>query len=177
MKIINTPMEGLFVIQPEIFEDERGFFLESFNKQRFGKNRIKDEFVQDNISRSYKNVIRGMHFRTKKPQSQLVTVLNGCIFDVCVDLRKESKSFGKWYGIELSKDGPRQIYMEPGFAHGFLCLSEFVDMHYKVSELFESNNEAGFVYDDQDISIDWPISNPILSTKDAELPSFRDSLL
>ena len=104
-------MEGLFVIQPEIFEDERGFFLESFNKQRFGKNRIKDEFVQDNISRSYKNVIRGMHFRTKKPQSQLVTVLNGCIFDVCVDLRKESKSFGKWYGIELSKDGPRQIYM------------------------------------------------------------------
>lgn len=143
MKIHNTNIAGLLVIEPKLYEDERGFFLETFQIDRYKKVGIDVNFKQDNQSRSKRNILRGLHFQVKKPQVQLLTVLRGTIFDVCVDLRINSPTFGKWFGVELSEDGPRQIYMAPGFAHGFFVSSEWADLHYKVSENYDHSDEGG----------------------------------
>ena len=135
--------------------------------------RIADDFVQDNHSRSRQNVLRGLHFRIKHPQAQIVTVMRGRIFDVAVDLRPYSRSFGQWWGIELSDEGPRQLYMAPGFAHGFCVLSEFADLHYKVSQVYDQEDEAGLIWNDQDIGIRWPIANPLVSNRDSSYPALR----
>ncbi len=176
MKLIKTNLEGLKIFEPDVYEDKRGLFLETFHEERYRDFGIKDNFLQDNHSRSYKGVIRGMHFQVGNPQSQLITVLRGKIFDVCVDIRKESKTYTQWYGIELSDEGPRQIYMPGGFAHGFLCLSDFADITYKVSTLYDPTSEAGFHFSDPDISIKWPFSeDPIILDRDSLLPLFKDS--
>jgi dTDP-4-dehydrorhamnose 3,5-epimerase len=136
-------------------------------------NRTQETFVQGNHSRSRRGALRGLHFGVKRPQAQIVTVVRGRIFDVAVDLRRGSGSFGRWYGIELSDEGPRQLCMGPGFAHGFCVLSEFADLHYKVSRLYDKDDEGGLLWNDRDIGIDWPISRPIVSERDSAYPALR----
>jgi dTDP-4-dehydrorhamnose 3,5-epimerase len=173
MRVEHTSLSGLLVIEPRCFGDERGFFLESFHAKHYRESGIADDFIQDNHSRSRQGVLRGMHFQVKQPQAQIVTVIRGCIFDVAVDLRPGSTTFGRWYGIELSDQGPRQLYVGPGFAHGFCVLSEFADLHYKVSRLYDREDEAGLIWNDRDVGIRWPIANPIVSLRDGAFPSLR----
>jgi len=177
MIITQTPFKGLIVIEPRCFQDDRGFFLETYQETRYHKAGILDKFVQDNQSRSQKGVLRGMHFQIKRPQSQLLTVLRGHIYDVCVDIRKESSTYGKWFGVELSDMGPRQIYMAPGFAHGFYVLSDWADLHYKVSCEYNASDEGGLFWNDPDVGILWPTSSPIITPRDASYPRFKDLLL
>jgi dTDP-4-dehydrorhamnose 3,5-epimerase len=161
------------LIEPERYRDERGFFLESFQTERYRDNGITEVFVQDNHSRSRQGVLRGMHFQVQRPQAQIVTVIRGCIFDVAVDLRNNSATFGRWHGVELSDEGPRQLYMTAGFAHGFCVLSEFADLHYKVSRLYDHADEGGLVWNDRDVSIRWPIESPIVSARDSAYANLR----
>ena len=141
--------------------------MESFEQQRYRELGIVENFVQDNHSRSMKNVLRGLHYTRNKPQAQIVTVMRGRIFDVVVDIRKDSPTFGKWFGTELSDEGPRQVYMAHGFAHGFCVLSDWADLHYKVSQRYDPNDEAGLIWNDSDVKIDWPIKGPVISERDA----------
>jgi dTDP-4-dehydrorhamnose 3,5-epimerase len=173
MDVTRTGFSGLLVIQPRCFRDERGFFLESFHADRYRDAGIADTFLQDNHSRSRRSVLRGMHFQVKHPQAQIVTVIRGRVFDVAVDLRLGSATFGRWYGVELSDEGPRQLYMAPGFAHGFCVLSEFADLHYKVSRLYDHNDEGGLIWNDRDVGIRWPTSNPSVSDRDSAYPALR----
>ena len=174
MLIRETGFIGLEVIEPEVFKDERGFFLETFQTTRYKNQGIGEEFVQDNQSFSSRGVLRGLHFQLKQPQAQIVTVLSGRIFDVCVDIRKDSRTFGKWFGIELSDQGPRQIYMAPGFAHGYCVLSEHANLHYKVSSKYDSSDQSGIIWNDPDIDIRWPDFEYIISSKDLGFKKFRD---
>ena len=175
MKVIETGMEGFLVIEPDVFSDERGFFLETFQSDKYKIAGIIDSFVQDNQSRSTRGILRGLHFLVKQPQAQLITVLRGRVFDVGVDLRPESRTFGQWFGVELNDSrGARQIYMAPGFAHGFCVLSDFADLHYKTSLIYDPGDEGGIVYNDPEIGIQWPINTPILSRRDAKYPCLRD---
>jgi dTDP-4-dehydrorhamnose 3,5-epimerase len=166
MLVTKTPLNGLLIIEPKCYGDERGFFLETYQKERYQEAGIEDAFIQDNQSRSVKGVLRGLHFQVKTPQAQIVTVMRGEIFDVCVDLRQNSQTFGMWFGARLSDSGPRQIYMAPGFAHGFCVLSEFADLHYKVSQKYNPNDEGGLHWNDPHINIKWPIQNPVVSNRD-----------
>ena len=166
MKVSKCPLEGILLIEPNMYADDRGFFLESFEQERYREMGITEEFVQDNHSRSRKNVLRGLHFTRDRPQSQIVTVMRGRIFDVVVDIRKDSPTFGKWFGTELSDEGPRQVYMPHGFAHGFCVLSDYADLHYKVSQRYAPNDEGGLIWNDNDVKIDWPIKDPIISMRD-----------
>mgnify|MGYP006411610441 CR=1 FL=1 len=177
MKVIKTPLEGFLVIEPDIFNDGRGFFLETYQEERYREIGIADKFLQDNHSRSTKGVLRGMHFQTKQPQAQIVTVMRGQIFDVVVDLRKNSETYGKWHGVELSDNGQRQVYMAPGFAHGFCVLSDYADLHYKVTEFYNPDDEGGLAWDDLDIGISWPIKSPIISLYDQKFPNFKEILI
>ncbi len=174
MKIEQTSLAGLLRIDPECFADERGFFLESFQGKRYRDAGIVDEFVQDNHSRSIKGVLRGMHFQVTRPQAQIVTIMRGRVFDVVVDLRPESATFGQWQGFDLSDQGPRQLYMPPGFAHGFCVLSEAADLHYKVSRYYDHGDEGGLLWNDSDVGIRWPVENPIVSARDLDYPRLRD---
>ncbi len=174
MLVKQTGLEGLLVVEPKCFADERGFFLENYQRERYRDAGILDEFVQDNHSRSVGGVLRGMHFQVKLPQAQIVTVMHGRIFDVAVDLRQNSKTFKKWFGVELSDHGPRQIYMAPGFAHGFCVLSDVADLHYKVSRFYDHGDEGGLLWNDPDIGIKWPIQNPVVAARDAAFPLLRD---
>lgn len=162
------------VIEPPSFADERGFFLESFHEERYRANGIADDFVQDNQSRSRQGVLRGLHFQIEHPQAQLLTVMRGRVFDVTVDLRLNSPTFGRWFGVELSDEGPRQIYMAPGFGHGFCVLSPFADLHYKVSRLYDHGDEGGLLWSDPDIGIRWPIAAPTVSQRDGAFPRLRE---
>lgn len=174
VRIEQTGLAGLMVIEPRRFGDERGFFLESYQKDRYRAAGIKDTFVQDNQSRSMQGVLRGLHFQIRRPQSQIVTVMRGQIFDAAVDLRQGSATFGRCFGAELSDEGPRQIYMAPGFAHGFCVLSEFADLHYKVSRIYDHADEGGLLWNDPEIGIRWPIADPVLSERDKSYPRLRD---
>jgi dTDP-4-dehydrorhamnose 3,5-epimerase len=156
IKINKTDLDGFLVIEPKCFHDSRGFFLETYQKEIYLSAGIKDTFVQDNQSRSTKGVLRGMHFQVKRPQAQIITVLRGCIYDVGVDLRINSPTFGQSFGLQLSEEGPRQIYMAPGFAHGFCVLSDVVDLHYKVSRIYDPSDECGLHWSDPEINIEWP---------------------
>jgi dTDP-4-dehydrorhamnose 3,5-epimerase len=173
MHIEEGGLPGLLLIEPQIFCDERGFFLESFHHDRYRAHGISDHFVQDNHSRSRRGVLRGLHFQIKRPQAQIVTVIRGRIFDVAVDLRRNSTSFGRWRGVELNDEGPRQLYMAPGFAHGFCVLSEFADLHYKVSQIYDREDEGGVYWADGDIGIRWPVSTPTVSERDSSYPRLR----
>lgn len=175
MNITRTPFEGLLLITPRLFQDERGFFLESYEQEKYRALGITEEFVQDNHSRSLRNVLRGLHFTRRKPQSQILTVMRGKIFDVVVDIRKDSVTFGKWFGAELSDEGIRQIYMPHGFAHGFCVLSEYADLHYKVSERYDSNDEGGLRWNDPAVGVEWPVCGPVISALDLNHPLLKDS--
>jgi dTDP-4-dehydrorhamnose 3,5-epimerase len=174
MDVKQTAMSGLLLIEPQCFRDERGFFLESFQVERYRAHGIVDDFVQDNHSRSERRVLRGLHYQIRRPQAQIVTVIRGRIFDVVVDLRRGSATFGRWYGVELSdEEGPRQLYMSPGFAHGFCVLSGFADIHYKVNRFYDPADEGGLVWNDPDLRICWPIEAPVVSERDTSHPRLR----
>jgi dTDP-4-dehydrorhamnose 3,5-epimerase len=170
MEVRETDLSGLLLIEPRCFRDDRGLFLESFQAERYRDKGIVDVFVQDNHSRSRQGVLRGLHFQIKRPQAQIVTVIRGRIFDAAVDLRPGSPTFGRWYGVELSDEGPRQLYLAPGFAHGFCVLSEFADLHYKVSRLYDQADEGGLMWNDSDVGIRWPIDAPVMSERDSSYP-------
>lgn len=173
MKVNKCPLEGVLLIEPTLYGDSRGFFLESYQQDRYHAVGIREEFVQDNHSRSAKNVLRGMHFTKNIPQAQILTVMRGKIFDVVVDVRKSSPTFGKWFGTELSDSGLRQIYMPHGFAHGFCVLSDFADLHYKVSAKYDPKDEGGLLWNDPEVGIEWPLNNPSVSERDQQHPLFR----
>jgi dTDP-4-dehydrorhamnose 3,5-epimerase len=176
MIIKTTPLQGLLVIEPKCFQDERGFFLETYQTARYHEAGIIDTFLQDNQSRSRKGVLRGMHFQVNRPQAQIVTVMRGRIFDVGVDLRPASPTFGRWFGVVLHDTGQRQIYMAPGFAHGFCVLSDWADLHYKVSRNYDGTDEGGFHWNDVDVGIEWPIDNPVVTARDASYPKLKELL-
>ena len=173
MNITRTPLEGLLLIEPRCFQDERGFFLESYEQERYQAMGMMEDFVQDNHSRSARNVLRGLHFTRRNPQAQILTVMRGNIFDVVVDIRKDSPTFGKWFGVELSDEGIRQMYMPHGFAHGFCVLSEYADLHYKVSQRYDSNDEGGLCWNDPDVGVEWPVCTPVISDRDRNHPLLR----
>lgn len=167
MNIIETSLKDCLIIEPKTFEDDRGFFLETFNINRYQKlASINLPFVQDNHSQSKNKVLRGLHFQKTKPQGKLVRVLRGDVFDVAVDIRKKSPTFGKWEGVILSDKNKRQLWVPPGFAHGFLVLSNFADFEYKCTDYYDPNDEGSLLWNDPDININWPLDDPILSGKD-----------
>ena len=166
MKVTKCHLEGILLIEPVRHGDQRGFFLETFEEERYREHGICETFVQDNHSRSAKDVLRGLHFTKTRPQAQIVTVMRGRIFDVVVDVRKESPSFGKWFGVEIGEGGPSQMYMPHGFAHGFCVLSDWADVHYKVSERYDPQDEGGLIWNDTDVGIEWPLHDPIISLRD-----------
>ena len=174
MKISTCHLDGILLIEPSIFEDDRGFFLESFEEKRYREVGIAERFVQSNHSRSKQNVLRGMHFTRHRPQAQLLTVLHGTIFDVVVDLRKGSPTFGRWFGAQLGDGKPRQVYMPHGFAHGFCVLSDSADLHYKVSQHYDPDDEGGLIWNDNEVAIDWPITVPLMSSRDSEYPLLKN---
>lgn len=175
MDVHPTGLEGLLLIAPVRFGDARGFFLETYQKDRYRSFGVDAEFVQDNHSRSTRGVLRGLHFQIKRPQAQMVTVMNGRIFDVAVDLRPASSTFGKWFGAELSsEDGPCQLFMAPGFAHGFYVLSEVADLHYKVSRYYDHADEGGLIWNDPEVGIRWPLEQARVSARDAAYPRLRE---
>lgn len=175
MKIEQTPIKDLLVLTPKVFEDDRGYFLESFNSRSFRDAGLYYNFVQDNQSVSLKNVIRGLHYQKSIPQAKLVRVIAGSIWDVAVDLRKNSQTFGKWFGVELTEDNFKQLLVPRGFAHGFSVLSDVAVVSYKCDELYMASAESGISYLDPTFKIDWKITGkPIISEKDGLLPKFED---
>jgi len=174
MKTFETKLEGCFEIEPKVFGDSRGFFLESFQKNRYQELLgIDKEFVQDNHSRSSRNVLRGIHSQLKKPQGKLVRVVRGEVFDVAVDLRPNSGSFGKWHSTILSEENKKQFWVPPGFGHAFLVLSDFADFEYKCTDYYDPEDEFSILWDDPDLGIGWPIKNPLLSSKDKNAQPFK----
>tara|TARA_B100000029_G_scaffold217062_1_gene214877 strand:+ start:30343 stop:30885 length:543 start_codon:yes stop_codon:yes gene_type:complete len=168
MEFKETPLEGIKIIKPSVFEDQRGFFFESYNRKDYKKILGKNiSFVQDNQSKSKKNVLRGLHFQIKKPQGKLIRVLKGKILDVVVDLRKDSKSFSNSYSIFLTEESKEQLWVPPGFAHGFLVMSEYAEVSYKTTDYWYPEYEKTLVWNDPNVSVDWPINNPLLSEKDS----------
>jgi dTDP-4-dehydrorhamnose 3,5-epimerase len=174
MKINKTPIDGILVIEPDVFKDERGFFLETFHAQKYMDLGIEDNFVQDNLSFSSKGILRGLHFQHRNPQAKLVQVLLGEVFDVAVDIRRNSPTFGKWFGIMLSQENLFQMYIPEGFAHGYCVVSKTALFAYKCSNFYSPADEGGLLWSDPDIGIKWPISSPVLSSKDSRLPCLSE---
>jgi dTDP-4-dehydrorhamnose 3,5-epimerase len=166
MQFLTTELEGIVVIEPKVFEDERGFFMETYHKPRFVAAGIDVEFVQDNHSRSRAGVLRGLHYQIKHPQGKLVRVIRGSILDVAVDLRRSSSTFGRWYGCELSEANRRQIFIPPGFAHGFCVTSDIVEVMYKCTVVYMPQDERTLLWNDPALGIRWPVTNPTISPKD-----------
>ena len=166
MKTIETKLPGVTIIEPKVFGDERGFFMETWQKPRYAEAGITEDFVQDNLSYSQKGVLRGLHLQNPKSQGKLVSVLGGEVFDVAVDVRPGSATFGEWVGVLLSSENRRQLYVPPGFAHGFCVTSDNALFTYKCTETYHPEHEIAIKWDDQDIGVKWPIENPSLSTKD-----------
>jgi dTDP-4-dehydrorhamnose 3,5-epimerase len=175
---IDTGIEGMFLVEPTVFEDNRGFFMETFNERDFKDAGHDLKFVQDNQSKSSKGVLRGLHFQIKYPQGKLVRVTKGEVFDVGVDLRLGSETYGKWFGAVLSEENKRQLYVPPKFAHGFVVLSDEAEFLYKCTEFYHGEDEGGIIWNDEDIGVEWPlddIDEIILSDKDKLWPTFKES--
>lgn len=169
-----TPIEGLVIIEPKVFDDDRGYFYESFKKNIFKENGILDDFVQDNQSLSQKGVLRGLHFQcTPYAQAKLIRVIKGSVLDVAVDLRKNSVTYGQHFSIELSEQNKKMFYIPSNFAHGFLTLEDDTIFTYKCSNYYDKQSEGSILYNDKDLAIDWGVSNPILSEKDKDAQLFN----
>jgi dTDP-4-dehydrorhamnose 3,5-epimerase len=177
MNAIPTEIPGVVIIEPKVFGDERGFFYESFNERRFRElTGVAQPFVQDNHSRSARNVLRGLHYQVRQPQGKLVRVVAGAVFDVAVDLRRSAPTFGKWVGVELSAENKRQLWIPPGFAHGFLVLSDFAEFVYKTTDYWEPGLERALRWDDPAVGIEWPLRGaPQLSARDAQARGLADA--
>lgn len=177
MRAVGTDIPEVFIVEPRVFGDVRGFFFESFNRQAFREaTGVDADFVQDNHSRSAGNVLRGLHYQIRHPQGKLVRVTQGSVWDVAVDLRRSSPSFGRWVGAELSADNKRQMWVPPGFAHGFVVLSESADFLYKTTDYWYPEHERCVAWNDPDLGIAWPLTGaPALSAKDQQGRLFRDA--
>ena len=176
MEIIKTSIPEVIVFVPPVFTDSRGYFLETYQQQKYAAAGIPKPFVQDNQSYSTKNVLRGLHFQLRHPQGKLVRVIQGSVFDVAIDMRKNSPTFGKWHGEILSAENKRQMYVPENFAHGFCVLSDSAEFVYKCTDFYVPGDEVGLIWNDSQIGVKWPIEQPILSDKDAVLPSWADVL-
>lgn len=175
MIIEKTLLSGLLLIRPKVYSDARGTFLENWRESTYKEMGLN--FVQDNQSRSKHNVLRGLHYQKNFPQGQLIWLSEGEVYDVCVDIRKDSSTFGKWQSFMLSADNPYQVYMPPGFAHGFCVLSDWATIHYKCTAYYSSENDRGIVWNDAELAIDWPVLNPLISSKDQQLKSLKELLV
>lgn len=176
LKFKQTSIADIFIIEPEIFGDSRGFFMETYNENEFTKNGLDYVFVQDNQSKSHKGVLRGLHFQKEHPQAKLVRVVEGEVFDVAVDLRKGSKTYGKWVGVVLSEENKKMFMIPRGFAHGFVVLSETAQFVYKCDDFYHPEDEGGIMYNDPDINIEWPYKGDVeLSEKDKKHPLLKES--
>jgi dTDP-4-dehydrorhamnose 3,5-epimerase len=176
MRIVRTDLDGVLLIEPSVYTDERGFLAVSFNEREFAAAGLPEHFAQDNHSRSVSGVIRALHFQAGTPQGKLITAITGEIFDVAVDIRVGSPTFGRWTGVTLRASEPRHLWIPPGFAHGFAVLSAVADVVYKCTSMFEADGQLGIRWDDPAIGIPWPITNPILSAPDRVRPSLHDML-
>ena len=177
ISVETIPIEGLKVITPKVFSDERGYFMETYNISDFEEAGIDSVFVQDNQSASRRGVLRGLHFQIEHPQAKLVRVIKGEVFDVAVDLRKGSSTYGKWYGLKLSEENKKMFFIPKNFAHGFLVLSDYAEFTYKCTELYHPNDEGGIIYNYPDIGIKWPIEDGmelIFSDKDKKWPRLEE---
>jgi dTDP-4-dehydrorhamnose 3,5-epimerase len=175
VKVIKTKLQDCVIIEPIVFGDERGFFLETFQAERYSDLAdINLSFVQDNHSRSARGALRGLHFQKTKPQGKLVRVVRGEVYDVALDIRKGSATFGEWEGVILSEDNKKQFWIPPGFAHGFVVISDIADFEYKCTDYYDPTDEGSILWNDPSLGIKWPITNPILSEKDAAAPFFKN---
>lgn len=177
MKIIETALPGVLIIEPRVFGDHRGFFTETFQVEHYRDAGIELPFVQDNHSRSPRGVLRGLHFQRSRPQGKLVRVSRGAVFDVAVDINPESATCGQFVGVELNDENHRQMWVPPGYAHGFCVLSEVADFQYKCTDLYFPEDEGGLLWNDPDVNIAWPLETPQLSLKDTRNPSFRELMV
>ena len=177
MEVVKTPIEGVLLIKPQVFGDERGYFVETWQKERYEAAGINLPFVQDNHSKSTKGILRGLHFQKQHPQGKLVMVSLGEVFDVAVDIRKGSPTFGKWFGAILNQENQNQLWIPPGMAHGFVVLSDVAHFHYKCTDLYHPGDEGAIRLNDPTIAIDGPYKEePVLSAKDQIAPFFKDAL-
>jgi dTDP-4-dehydrorhamnose 3,5-epimerase len=176
MKVIRTDLPGVLVIEPKVYGDERGFFLESFQLSRYRDVGIDLPFVQDNHSRSCRGVLRGLHFQRSRPQGKLVRVSRGAVYDVAVDIDPASPTCGRFVGVELNDENHRQLWVPPGYAHGFCVMSAVADFEYKCTDLYFPEDEGGLIWNDPDVSIPWPLDAPQLSAKDQVHPTLRQLL-
>ncbi len=174
MRVVKCELPGVLLVEPDIFEDARGWFFESFHAQRYAAMGIPGPFVQDNVSHSVRGTLRGLHYQLRQPQGKLVMVQDGEVFDVAVDIRKGSPTFGKWIGIQLSSNNKRQLYIPPGFAHGFCVLSETAEMTYKCTDFYAPHDERGIIWNDPTLGIHWPVSAPLVSPKDQAYKTLSD---
>ena len=175
-KFTKTDIEGVFIIEPKVFGDNRGYFMETYNENEFKEAGLNYVFVQDNQSKSKAGVLRGLHFQKTHPQAKLVRVLEGEVFDVAVDLRKESKTYGKWVGVILSEENKKQFMIPRGFAHGFVVLSETATFAYKCDEFYHPEDEGGIMWNDPEVGINWPYKGEVLlSEKDKKHPTLKES--
>lgn len=174
LDVAKTPLEGVLILRPRLFRDDRGWFLESYNRETFRKAGIAEIFVQDNHSRSSRNSIRGLHFQTRPGQAKLIRCTSGRIWDVAVDIRPGSETFGRHFGMELSADDPAQLFIPVGFAHGFLVLSDWAEVQYKCSNLYDAAAESGIQWDDPELAVAWPMEGalPLISDRDRRNQSF-----
>jgi dTDP-4-dehydrorhamnose 3,5-epimerase len=175
MNVLQTPLAGVLLLEPRIFKDDRGWFFESYHEKRYWDAGLTANFVQDNHSRSSQGTLRGLHYQLNHPQGKLVRVVMGEVYDVCVDIRRGSPTFGQWYGVYLSGDNHLQLYVPPGFAHGFCVVSESADFLYKCTDFYAPGDEYSVRWDDPQIGIDWPMVDPLLSDKDACAPLLKDA--
>jgi|SRR5579885_2154765 dTDP-4-dehydrorhamnose 3,5-epimerase len=173
MKVTEGPLPGLLIIEPRVFNDNRGYFFEVFQQKRYAEFGIP-AFVQDNVSRSARNVLRGLHYQLPHAQGKLVFVTRGSVWDVAVDIRTNSPTFGQWFGIHLNDENHTQFYIPPGFAHGFCVLSDEADFHYKCTDYYQPGSEHGIAWNDERLNIPWPVSNPVLSPKDEIYPALHE---
>jgi len=176
VRVESTQIPGVLIVDPIVFGDDRGFFLESFNEREMRSIGIDAHFVQDNHSRSQRNVLRGLHYQIRQPQGKLVRVVSGRVFDVAVDLRRDSPAFGKWVGVELSAENKRMFWLPPGMAHGFVVLSDSADFLYKATDYYAPKFEQTILWNDPDLGIEWPLNGqPVLSVKDSNATSFSQA--
>jgi len=176
VKVIETQLAGVLIVEPKVFGDHRGFFLETFQVERYRDAGIGLPFVQDNHSRSQRGVLRGLHFQRTRPQGKLVSVSRGAVYDVAVDINPDSPTCGQYVGVELNDENHRQLWVPPGYAHGFCVLSEVADFQYKCTDYYQPEDEGGLLWNDPDVGIPWPVAEPQLSAKDQLNPRLRDLL-
>lgn len=176
MRVTPTAIPDVLVVEPRVFGDDRGFFFESWNRRALAQAGLDVDFVQDNHSRSARGVLRGLHFQRTRPQGKLVSVSRGAVYDVAVDINPDSPTCGQFVGVELTDENHRQLWIPPGYAHGFCVLSEVADFQYKCTDLYFPQDEGGLIWNDPEVNIPWPVENPQLSAKDLNNPTLRQLL-